>query len=152
MFLHSVLGLKTWKFQGMSPHACAVQELIRRHRSWCRLLNSLIKTWLESRKVKKHKNYNHCCDLGTLIIFYHWAHGKAEWEMFMEKITTFTPKLMLRTRPVKRISHFLTSWLLCEKESRKLSYIYKVDRSPSVPHYVSPTHNILRVQLFSAKH
>ena len=35
--------LKTLRIQGISPHACAVKELVRRRRSRRRILNSIIK-------------------------------------------------------------------------------------------------------------
>ena len=41
LLLRSALQLKKLRFQGISPHACAVPELVRRRRSQRRILNSL---------------------------------------------------------------------------------------------------------------
>ena len=42
-YVRYFVRLKTLRFQGISPHACAVQELVRRRRSRRRILNSIIK-------------------------------------------------------------------------------------------------------------
>ena len=83
-------------------------------------------------------------------IFFIWTHGKEELKKVMENFNNFTPNLRFTYEYSEKSISFLDLIItLSEQKLKTTLHIKSTDRHQYLPPH---THNILSVQLFSAKH